>query len=798
MSIKDIQADIDKNPDIQPKIKGIVKDVFSAIYNFLGETGFKKWLLDNQFSSVARKTIYRVLTPKKDKYLESNPTVTGYYVKTEDNKRKIILRKKLGDNEYIATHETFHALVDGGGTFPTFLGEGITEFLNRTMHKTNIFSYRQNVEVVSLLYAMYSDRIFKYYFTKQGALFFYDIAKETRGRTQELMLQNNEQIEKHLAKFHEIQYSKDSKEDNPQTTHEANKELKLGLDIIIRNYYMYKQNQIQQFEYIRNGKVDFDSYIKDMSLVLYSYDQIEGRGDSTLINGLNDMLINQLIDNSHLLVGLDQDTQLKAKTRIKKDISFAIEDIRFKYKWGIKIPDVIIDQQCEPYRTLNPNAKEKLLQKFVTENPDKSNLGQNIETINNIARATDMSEEQIGDEIRKVNTERIPCDSITISEIAKKYSVATANLQALESKSGKNFESTRYVQLDLDCMPQTKAYIEFTDRSDMSILLLDSNTGKINKISFDKYGQLLPEEGLVIRLCNKRSQYTKLPEEVRGEDRVFEVFSLDNKQSSFIGMPDDLLTSKIDFGKLKVANGEIVGEIETFDEVEEGILSQIVLEDISEKIESGKYSSNKFPRKEERQDLDSRYIYYDNFIEDYNAMVRTFGEVDESKNELQNLTGKLLDRTFEIDRIPEIKSGEGNEGINSLYTDKKSELQQRFSELASVKREGYDDEAERKLRGEINGLIFEINQGVKSLVQGKDNFRQQDELLNPPKPPKIQTTDTEPIPKQNSQSSAEFLQSAIRATEKTTRIGLIREQIRQMQLIKQGVRSENRDNQERE
>ena len=50
---------------------------------------------------------------------------------------------------------------------------------------------------------------------------------------------------------------------------------------------------------------------------------------------------------------------------------------------------------------------------------------------------------------------------------------------------------------------------------------------------------------------------------------------------------------------------------------------------------------------------------------------------------------------------------------------------------------------------------------------------------------------------QKTQSSAEFLQSAIRATKKTTRISQLKEQLRNMQGIRQRV-SENRDNQERE
>lgn len=794
--LKNIQENIDKNPDIQPKIKNMIKDVFSNMYNFLGETGFKKWLIDDHFASVARKMICKVLTSKKDKYLEEKPTVVGYYAKTKDNKqRKIILRKKMGDNEYIATHEVYHALVDGEGTFSRFFGEGITEFLNRTMHKTDVFSYRQNVEVVALLYAMYSDRIFKYYFTKQGASFFFDIAKETNGRTQELMLQNNDLIETHFAKFHEIKYSHDLNDSKENS--EANKELKLGLDAIIRNFYMYKKSQIQQLQYMSNGQVDFDRFIKDMALVFSAYDKIEGRRDSKLIDGINSLLINQLIQDSHLLVGLDPDVRQKAEARIRKDISSGIEDIRIKYKWGMQIPGVIIDQQCEPYRTLNENVKEKLLQKFSQSNPSDLNLGQNVEMINYIARATNMSEEEIDTAIKNLDIERIPCDTTVISRTAQKYSVATANLQALKAKSENNFESTRYVQIDLDCLPHTRAYIEFVDRRDVSLLLINGENGNINKLALNENGELLSEEGVVSRLHNKRSNYTKLPQEVKNEDRVFEVFSLDTKKSAFIGIPEDHSEPKIEYNKLKVSNGEIVGKIGTFSEMREEVLSQIVLEDISKKIESGKYSSNKSQKKEERQDFDSRYIYFDNFIEDYNAMVKIFDDVDESKEELQDLTGKLLDRTFEIDRIPQINDGKNNEAMKKIYSEKKANLQQKFIEFANIKSEGYDDETERKLRGDINGLIFEINQGVKSLIQGKDISKSQDELLNPPRPPKTQTTDDEPIPMQKTQSSAEFLQSAIRATKKTTRISQLKEQLRNMQGIRQRV-SENRDNQERE
>ncbi len=823
MELDNIQEELNRNPDIQPKIKSMVKEVFSDMYQYLGERGFKKWLLDNRFNSVARRVIVRVLTAEKDEFLQGHPNTAGYHIieydkYTGEPKNKIVLKRKIGDNKHVLAHETFHAFVDGLGKFEPFIGEGITEYLTLSMYGGSNYAYRKNVQVVDLLAAMYGDRIFKYYFTKQGYAFFGDLEKEISGKSQSFMYKNDSEIMTKLASFHEVYYYRSGSDkegnegkNNAEELKKANQDFRDALDALLRNYYLYKKDQISKFRYIHNGQVDFDEFIKDSIRVYYAYNGIDGRGTNEYINSINEELTKQLIDNSHLLVGLDEDIQAKVKESIKGRILQEIALKGFKYERSGQLPDVIIDQQEEPFRTLNANAKEKLMQRFVIDKDD-NNLCNKIEVINNIALATGMSQEEIDDAIKRANTDRISCDSKEIQGIVDRYSTAYRGLQAVSLEADENIENRKYIPMSFECLSQSRAYLEVTDESKFAILLADRNTGKVDRVKLDKYGGIFPEEGIVVRLCNNKDkdEYEKLPADVRDSDNVFQVYNMQSKESSYIGLPEDFAGQGIHPEKITVSKGDTSRRVWSISGVKEDVLSGIVLDDLSAKIEDGKYSSNKFGRSEgEREDFNPRYIYYDNFVEDYVAQIKTFGlEETYNRDKLNDLSGDLIDRTFEIDKLPETKPGQKNESIKFLYSSKRYKLIDEIAEFASAKMQDKDEETIMGMRGEINRTIFDINQGVKALVQ--DRSSTQGKQKQTPNSEEIGYTiseQTEPVQSQMLeqqgknksqpvQSEAEardseysgILQSAIRATEKRTRNGVIQTQIQEMARIKSDTR----------
>lgn len=575
MEKEEIQKALEENRNIQPRIKNTVIEVFSDIYDFLGERGLKKWLLDNHFNSLARKVVIKVMTSRTNKHLKRNPTVKGYYKIEEGKKPKIVLRKKVGENKPDTGHEVFHMLGNGLGGFNIFFGEGITEFLSKTLYKNEFkYSYRRNVDVVSLLYAMYSNRLLKYYFTTQGSQFFYDLAKETNGEKQKKMIENLDKIEIHFTNYHMIKYRGLDNKD-PEI------ELKEGIDSLLENYWLYKEDQIQKFRYIKDGKVDFDSFIKEMagvySCYLRLYDltrTIEEKDGLVFLNNL-DHLIDELLTNSHLLVGLDPDTQQSVKQNIGKQISSEIVNNSFKYKYG-KIPDVIMDQEDEPYRSLNENAKEKLLEKFV-KNKRSEDIFEQLEVISNIARATNMTQDEIEDAIRTVSLDNIRIKPNQAMNLARKYNMASSNLHAIEEYNRQNMLSPRYIQIDLDFEEQRRGFIEINvDNKEMSLLLLADSTGRMDKVSLEKFGTVLPDQGLIIKRCINKDE---LPENVKGMDRVYKVFSAEGKQTTFIGISDKFLENSLE-ESFKIVNGNIYNGFEYYNDMRESILSRILLDNM--------------------------------------------------------------------------------------------------------------------------------------------------------------------------------------------------------------------------
>lgn len=191
MDLQEIQDQLDLNTSIQEDIKNMVKEVYSDIYSFLGERQFKKWLIDSHIKSIARRTIYQSLTEKEDDYLKENKTVLGYRTIASENRDKIVLRKHVGDNKSTTAHETFHAIVDGWGGFNSFFGEGLTEFLNKNLYNSKDYSYKDNVDVVSLVYSMYSDKLIKYFLTQRGDIFFFDLTRNIDEYSANIMQNRN-------------------------------------------------------------------------------------------------------------------------------------------------------------------------------------------------------------------------------------------------------------------------------------------------------------------------------------------------------------------------------------------------------------------------------------------------------------------------------------------------------------------------------------------------------------------------------------------------------------------------------
>ena len=724
--IEKIQRDIEINPDIEKGMKDVTKNVFFAIYRFLGDRGFKKWLMDGRFGTVARRAIIREASAWSDKFFR-----TGNWAGYQQNiiqktkkpgvpiqKNKIVVNRKIQGKAYTLVHESYHALVDGYGGFSRFFGEGITERLaHMTFHGPNSLSYayKENVEVISLLEAMYSDRVYKYFLTKCGSRFFYDLARETNEDDQNIMSDRIKSIEGHLNKFHDMTYY------NKETVNgeQRQKELSEGVREIIENYYMYKKSQIRDFKYIKDGKVDFDRYIKEMAGIYIAYGRISGiDADFYHFNELSFGLMSELIESSHLLVGLSDTEKIATKERIMNDCQNAYSyEINYMIKNGKTYPGKLIDQEQEPYNSLNQNAQGKLIQEFIMKNSDQTTFADRLETLSKIATATNMTKEELQAVVTAINTEQIRYDGKALVDIAKKYSIASKGLEALNDFNDKEFETAVYTPIELGVIPEKKGYIEGTDQDKLSLVLLDRNSGEVSKIPLDRYGFILLDKGITIRPCEKSDP--RLPESMKDSERIYEVFSAEKNESTFIGMPDDLSKTELvrnqDYSNqvgVKVSNGSISKDGFYFRGLRENALTTIVYDDIHRKIQDGKYSSNNIGNVQKRERASERHIFYDTFINDYSEIDRVFSGVDSKRSGLRNLAQELMDRTFEMENIPSFMNREviGPVDVHESYGMRKKEFADAIVEL-SEKSQDPDNNGERiyTLRNNLNLAIFNTN-----------------------------------------------------------------------------------------
>ncbi len=764
MDLQEIQDQLDLNTSIQEDIKNMVKEVYSDIYSFLGERQFKKWLIDSHIKSIARRTIYRSLTEKEDKYLKENKTVAGYRTTTVGEKRDIIvLRKKVGDNKQTTAHETFHAFVDGWGGFNNFFGEGLTEFLSKNLYNSKNYSYKENVDVVSLVYSMYSDKLIKYFLTQKGDRFFFDIAKDVNDDFLNLLHTRNIEMEEHFKKYHEMIY--DEKGINKK---EANANLEEGINLLIANYYVYTRERIKDLEYIKNGKVDINKFVEEISKVTGSY--INLGKSSWQFRQLTEMLTQELVENSHLLEGTGERRE-QIKQDICKEINTAIEVKSRKYALGLNAKDVrYISQFEEPYITLNTNQEEKLINKFIINNPEELNFVNKVRIIGKIQKAVNLSPEIVAKVLEKECKGK--CSEKLLTDIVGKYSKAITNINAIEEKNNINFETPRYVQVELNCIPKKRAYFASSEQGQLSMLIVDNESGEVDNVKLNRFGEFLPEKGIFIKQCNNNSEDIEqgVPQEIKYYQNVFEIYSTETQRATFIAFNNTLNPLQIADGEsIKIVNGKIDRRVKFLENIKEEILSKIIFENVEERIEKEQYSSIDKDKKINR-------MFYDDFIEEYNSIRENFPGIDKNEEELGYLSGKLIDRTFKIEDVPYTDYNGINSTVKLEYDVEREEIKRAFKELARAKRVGENTDHTLYLREKINEEVFYINSILNTAREHTDIF----------------------VNEQDKTSREQFLQSAINITKKDTRTSTIQSQIEQMQLLAKNTQEKNIETEKRD
>lgn len=162
-----------ENPNICAKFQELVHETFDGLYSAMGKKNFLRWVNSSKMSARIKELVIEEFT-KED--LEKMAGSRGYYtVGTNIAKFK----QGYADKE-VASHEILHFFTDGyftGKTFPTFINEGLTEYLTREFEKINTgnenvsYVYEQNVDFVEFLHNIMGDSLIKAYLTGSSKAF---------------------------------------------------------------------------------------------------------------------------------------------------------------------------------------------------------------------------------------------------------------------------------------------------------------------------------------------------------------------------------------------------------------------------------------------------------------------------------------------------------------------------------------------------------------------------------------------------------------------------------------------------
>ncbi len=264
---------LDENQKIDERFRSLMHDTFDGLYSAMGKKNFLRWINTRKMSDRIKELVVEEFT-KED--MEKYPNCAGYYTRGTNRERL-----KVGANNKDATpHETLHFFTDGyfiGDNFPTFIDEGLTEYLTREFEKLNSgkenvsYVYIPNVDFVEILHNIIGDSFIKAYLTGGSRNFSKEfstyITEDGTINTVELNRFYNS-----LNKVHDVLYSNS----NPKTVEEQEKSEANKKDVIENHYPELRhaignivsnaiRKKAHDLEYYEDGKFNIDDAINDIN-----------------------------------------------------------------------------------------------------------------------------------------------------------------------------------------------------------------------------------------------------------------------------------------------------------------------------------------------------------------------------------------------------------------------------------------------------------------------------------------------------------------------------------------------------
>lgn len=440
---------IDKNDKITTDFKKIAKECFSSIFETLGKNNFIRWVHTREFSEDVKELIFDWMTEEeKEKYL----TWDGYAKK--DSPEIKIRKPKSAINT--STHEFYHLITRHSKRFGIYINEGMTEYLKKMTLKENPISYSydsyvENVHMVEFLHKMLGDSLIKAYLLGKDKSFDKKFA-ETIATNKDELQEAQEEIDnfyKALDKRHGILHS-ETKEETEEVDKRKLDETTKEIKNMIRKIILGKTHQMaQDFEFYKDGK------ITNWCVVVEWINSIP-IGNSFNLEEKYNLLresIGTIIDDSHLLVGLDKEEANDKKNEILNS------SISTERNADGKISNIIFNQKI--MEQLNGESKDvayKIFQKSFEKSENVSLMDFVDETLK-IAEHIKPSKRELKALISQyaISTFGEKVDVVLIDQIVKSNLDRYQELYDEEKNRKRNTIESQYRKID------DNSYIEKRD-----------------------------------------------------------------------------------------------------------------------------------------------------------------------------------------------------------------------------------------------------------------------------------------------------------------------------------------------
>ena len=757
MNFSDIERNLQQNQHISEDIKKIVYENYYDIYQFLGKRDFLKWVDRERLTLGIRNIIFQTLTEKEDKYLRENPNVLGYHIGPSGpyNKENIVLRRGIKDYKDVNAHEAFHSLADGLGGFNRFWGEGITEFLNKTMYSKSTYSYPKNVEMVYLAYSMFGNIILKDYFQKKGDKFFFHLSKSADDERFQIMMETGARINNRLEEYYYTIY----KEKSPKSAQfkKADLALKNGIVDLLSFYYMKKQVDIERFRHIKSDKIDFNGFINEQADILkylkvLDTNRKEYKDIYKQFDFIRKQLIEKMVRNSHFVFNKSEEEQQEIINKVTKDVdSRILSRVSGKY---LSIEETYINQNVEePYRSLNENVTGRLVVSFLYTDDCKDFLS-TIRRIADIQSATtEFPTKEIVDTLKVMSGNLGNKRAIAILGNAQTFARNIENISELERQYECDLETPSFKKIQIDGLEEINTYVEFNDRKQF-LVLIDKEKGILDRISLNDYSSVSPEFNIY---ATKNS-----------------VTNSSDITSCEIGLPNmhKLTHIKIDSKAQDVvieggkATQGLIGGVEA---IYEDVLSSVTFKTIEGDIQRGLYSHGMSQEQEVistvRISEEARSIDIDDFIQDYSDVKKLIPGLDKYNEVFGSLSEKLIDTTFESHLIPE------GTPAKQQYEKQKGIMIFDMKRLLCEKQKGTNtadiEAAHERLNSDLDNLNKTVDQAVPRNNAG--------------------------ILVGRGENKSQFLKKAVFKTRENARSSAIRLQAKKIEVLKRGLPGKTND-----